>query len=143
MILDKLLELSDKQAITTSAKSTNKIDFSQKHPNLGLNAVQMYAVATVNENFAGLTNLRISLEHSDTETGSFSAVSQSDVIPLASLKVGNQFIIPMPVTHKRYMQAAYTVTGTATSGKLSLHLTTGLQMNEPMQESSRVFGGKK
>ncbi len=46
MIIDSLLELSIKQAVTTSAASTNVVDFGLKNPNLGNGAFPLYAIST-------------------------------------------------------------------------------------------------
>ena len=42
MIIDKALQISDKQAVTASAASSDVIDFGQATPNTGLLANQLY-----------------------------------------------------------------------------------------------------
>lgn len=142
MIIDSRLELSDKQAVTATAKSTNKIDFGQKSPDLGNGHVPLYVVMTVNETFAGLSSLTVALEHSDQETSGFATFLQSEAIPVAQLKAGKQHIFTLPVSHKRFLQAGYTVAGSGSAGKLSLHITTGLQMNDAQADSPRAWGGR-
>ena len=142
MIIDSRLKLSDKQAITATAKSTNKVDFGQASPDLGNGHVPLYAVLTVNETFAGATSLTVALEHGDTEGGTFTVLLQSEAIPAAELKAGKQHVLTLPVRHKRFLQGAYTVGGTATAGKISLHIASGLQLNEPKPDSPRAWGGK-
>ena len=142
MILDTRLELSDKQAVTTTATSANTIDFGQKSPDLGGAPTPLYAVFTVNETFAGLTSLALQVQHSDTENSGFAVLLAWAAIPLAELKAGKQVVIPMPMQHKRFVRFSYNVNGTATAGKVSLHIVSGLQLNEPQPDSPRAWGGK-
>lgn len=142
MILDSLLTLSDKQAVTTTAGSTNTVDFKQKTPNLGGSPTPLYAVMTVDETFTGLTSLTLEIQDSAQETSGFLAAITSAAIPLADLKAGRSFVLQLPMTHKRYVRGAYRVAGTATAGKVSLHIATGLQLNDPQPESPRVWSSK-
>ena len=48
MIIDKFNQVSDAQAVTASAASTDVIDFGQANPNSGLNANTTLAI-TVDE----------------------------------------------------------------------------------------------
>lgn len=142
MILDTRLELSDKQAVTTTAGSTNTVDFKQKTPNLGGAPTRLYAVMTVQETFVGLTSLTLELQDSDQETSGFVAAVAGHAVPLADLKVGFQYVLPLPLKHKRFVRGAYRIAGTATAGKVSLHIVNGLQMNEAQPDSPRAWGGR-
>lgn len=142
MIIDSRLELSDKQAVTGTTTSTNTIDFGQKSPDLGGAPTQLYAVMTVQEKFTGLTTLTLEIQDSEQETSGFAAAVAGHAIPLASLQVGFQYVLPLPLKHKRYVRGAYRTAGTATAGKVSLHIVNGLQMNEAQADSPRTWGGR-
>lgn len=142
MILDSHLELSNKQAVTATAESTNTIDFTQKAPDLGGAPTRLYAVMTVSETFAGLTSLTLALQHSNLENSGFTTALAGEAIPLAGLKAGAQYVLPLPMRHKRFVRGQYTVNGAASAGKVSLHIVSGLQLNEPQPDSPRVWGGR-
>jgi len=138
MFLDSRLEFSDRQVVTSTATTTNIVDFGQKKPNLGGAPTHLYVVMTVNQTFAGLTGLTLELEESDQESSGFAAVAKGKELKPADLAVGAQYIIPMPLHHKRYIRGRYVVAGTATAGKVSLHIVNGLQDNEPQPNSPRI-----
>lgn len=143
MIIDSLLELSIKQAVTTSAASTNVVDFGTKKPNTGNAAYNLYAVFTIPESFAG-GSLTISLQDSADGTNFANVISGVTVTVTATdLKAGSQYVIPMPVSHRRYIRAYYAVTGSMTAGKINCAIVSGLQNNEPAPESQKVWSGKK
>lgn len=143
MIIDSLLELSIKQAVTTSAASTNTVDFGTKKPNTGNAAQNLYAVFTIPESFAG-GSLTISLQDSADGTNFANVITGATVtVTAADLKEGSQHVIPMPISHRRYIRAYYTVTGSMTAGKINAAIVSGLQNNEPMPESRKVWSGKK
>ena len=143
MIIDSLLELSIKQAVTTSAASTNVVDFGTKKPNTGNAAQNLYAVFTIPESFAG-GSLTISLQDSADGTNFANVITGVTVTVTATdLKAGSQYVIPMPVSHRRYIRAYYAVTGSMTAGKINCAIVSGLQNNEPMPESRKVWSGKK
>lgn len=141
MIIDSLLELSIKQAVTTSAASTNTVDFGTKKPNTGNAAQNLYAVFTIPESFAG-GSLTISLQDSADGTN-FANVITGVTVTAADLKAGSQYVIPMPVSHRRYIRAYYAVTGSMTAGKINCAIVNGLQNNDPAPESQKVWSGKK
>lgn len=141
MIIDSSLELSIKQAVTTSAASTNVVDFGLKNPNLGNGPSPLYAVFTVNEAFTG-GSMIIALQDSENNT-SFTNVITSVSIAATDLKAGAQYVMPLPVKHRRYIRAYYVFTGSTTAGKINAAIVSGLQNNEPMPESRKVWSGKK
>lgn len=142
MIIDSLLELANNQAVTTSAVSQNTIDFKQKNPNLGGSPTQLYAVMTIQETFVGATDMSLHLQDSAQETVGFERMAAGMPIPLAQLKAGYQYVLPLSFNHKRYVRGMFSVSGTATAGKVSLHIVQGLQHNPPQPDSPRVWGGK-
>lgn len=141
MILDSLLELSNKQAVTGTANSTNTVDFTAKQPKTGAGFQQLYVVFTVNESFVGGTSLQVSLEDSENNS-QFKKIVTGEAIPVANLKAGAKVIIPMPVSHRRYLRASYTASGAFTAGKISAHITNSIQDWEAMPESPNAWSGR-
>ena len=121
MILDKALQLSDNQAVTASAASTNVIDQL-----VGGDAYEpVFVVASVSEDFAGLTALTIDIQTADDENFTTPVtLLSSGAIPAADLKAGSEpFKARLPFGTFRYIRAYYTVAGTGTAGKISLNMT--------------------
>ena len=143
MILDSTLQLAAGQAVTASAATENTIDFGQKTPNLGMGHSPLYAVLTVPVAFAGLTSLRFSLQDSDKEAADFVDVLSGLNLKAADLTAGAQYVLPLPVAHKRYLRGYFTVQGTATAGKVNVVIASGIQMNNPAPESPNVYGSRK
>jgi hypothetical protein len=137
MILDKNLILSELQAVTATAISANVID-------LGINGIVPYEAAAaamnlgagneipfllmVNEDFAALTSLTVTIETSAAAAlTSPTVLYTSGAIPLATLKAGYKLPIRwMPdAPLLRYLGIRYTVTGTnASAGKVSAAVST-------------------
>jgi len=137
MLTDLFTTLSDKQAITASAPSTNVYDN-------GIAGTPKYAKAAmsrdigkgdatainvqVTEAFNNLTSLTVALEVDDAVGFGTATVVQSVVVPVARLTAGRKippFYLPEGMD-KRYWRLNYTVTGTApTTGKISAALVFG------------------
>ena len=135
MIIDSLLELSIKQAVTTSAASTNVVDFGLKNPNLGNGPSPLYAVFTVPEAFTG-GSMTIALQDSENNTN-FTNVITGVTIAATDLKAGAQYVLPLPVKHRRYIRAYYAVTGSMTAGKNNAAIVRGLQNNDKKPETRK------
>lgn len=139
MIIDKLLQVSDAQAVTASAASTDVIDFGQANPNSGINHKTSLAI-TVDETAtaAGAATVTFSVQDS-ADNSSFADVAVTAAIGKAALPAGAQVLIPMPVVHRRYVRAYYTVaTGPLTAGKFSAQIVTGVQANRAYPDSPRI-----
>lgn len=120
MFIDSTLVLSDKQAVTASAASANTIDQLAA----GGAKNRCVAVAVVDENFAGLTGLKVSLQTADASAFSSAKELFSATFATADLKKGKTlFKLSLPHETKRYIRGYYTVTGTGTAGKISLFIT--------------------
>lgn len=137
MIMDLFTTLSDKQAITASAPSTNVYD-------AGIAGTPKFAKGPVirdlgrgdpipiniqvTETFNTLTSLTIALEADDAVGFGSATIVQSIVIPLAQLVAGRKippFFLPEGL-NKRYFRLNYTVTGpNPTLGKISAALVFG------------------
>ena len=134
MILDNQTLLSNAQAITADAGSTNQIDLSPRASGVTLdigpgNPVPLFI--QVVETFNNLTSLVVSVQvDEDSSFGSATTVVSTAAIPLASLVAGYKFNLDwVPrLTNERYMRVYYDITGTAPStGKI----TAGISLSGP------------
>lgn len=131
MIIDKNLQVSNEQAVTASAASTDVIDFGQANPNVGAND-RANMVVTVDEAAAaaGAATVTISVQDS-ADNSTFADVAVTAAIPKATLVAGYQHVIPMPTKLRRYCRVYYTVyTGPLTAGKFSAQVVAGFQQNQ-------------
>ena len=141
MILDNTLLLSDAQAITGDAASTNVIDLGAAGKVFGAAANltrdvgkgnKITLLAQVVADFNTLTSLTIKVEVDTADTfGSPKAVAEQ-VIPLADLKAGKTFSIMYvpPGADERYLRLYYDVTGSNPStGKITAGVVAAVQTN--------------
>jgi len=138
MIIDKALQVSNEQAVTSSAASTDVIDTGQTTPDLG--ASDLYLVITTDEaaTASGSATVTFSLQDS-ADNSSFADVAVTAAIGKATLVAGYQRIIPLPIRLRRYLRAYYTVaTGPLTAGKFSAQIVAGYQLNVPKPDSSKI-----
>lgn len=134
MLIDKFLQLSNAQAVTATAVSTNVIDAGATgNAAIGRDigaGTPMYAVLTVGTTFtaAGLATLTAAIQSSNTEGSGYADKIASPAIPVASLVAGSRFVIPLPPGLDRYVRANYTVaTGPMLTGALSLNVVDGYE----------------
>ena len=127
MLLDQNGVLSEKQAVTTTAASTNIVDLKAAG-NFVPGA--LFAVCRVDVDFAGLTGMKVALETAENENFS-DAVELASASYLAAALTANQSLLAaaVPAGVKRYLRAKYTVTGTATAGKVTCFLTDAVDMH--------------
>lgn len=130
MILDERVLLSDQQAITATANSTNVIDLQalgitydqvQLQRKLGKGQMIPFLVQ-VTEDFDNLTDLEFIFQTDDDEAFGSATDVLSIVVPLASLVAG--YILPMDKLpreiRERYFRMRYVVNGVApTAGKVT------------------------
>lgn len=139
MHIDKLLQVSTEQAVTSSAASTDVIDFGQANPNSGMGQ-NLTMAFTVDEaaTASGAATVTFSVQDS-ADNSTFADVAVTGAIGKASLTAGAQVLIPMPIKHRRYVRAYYTVaTGPLTAGKFSAQAVVGVQLNTPQPDSPRI-----
>lgn len=124
--LDAQLELSDAQAVTATALSTNVIDLNQAAPQLA-GGEDLYLVATVNTAFASGTSIRAVLWTDNTVTVSSGAdIISGDVIVTASATAGATLLkvnLKGLDNLQQYIGLQYVVVGTMTAGKVDAYLT--------------------
>jgi hypothetical protein len=144
MIIDNTLVLSDHQAITASAASTNVWDtLAQGTParwisaygrDLGDGYMEIPLLVKVTEVFATLTSLTVDVQTDDTAAfSSATTVATSGAIGVASLTAGKEITILARVPRgvsEQYVRLYYTVAGSnATTGKVFAAVTAGNQTN--------------
>ena len=139
MFIDKALQVSNEQAVTVSAASTDSIDFGQANPNVGLDD-RSNMVITVDESAAaaGAATVTFSVQDS-ADNATFADVAVTAAIGKANLAAGQQVVIPMPPKLRRYCRVYYTIgTGPLTAGKFSAQIVTGIQQNIAQPDSARI-----
>lgn len=122
MYTDKLLRVSEDQAITADAASTNTIDLGTAR-DIG-EGTTLYMMFTVTEAFNNATSVALQVITSASADLSTPTVRTAQTIALAGLTLGARFALPIPPAlaslGQRYLGAYYDVTGTAPStGKIT------------------------
>ena len=133
-MLDNELVLSDNQAVTATAVSTNAYDAGSQAINLGAGETIEYAAHVVDASFAGLTSVQFQLIAADDAalTSNVVVIEESAAIPLASLTLGSRPFRGKlnPSVKKRYYGFNYVVVGTGTAGKLTSFMGQGIPDND-------------
>jgi hypothetical protein len=129
MLFDAKLLMSNAQAITATAASTDIIDRGDTK-DVG-RAGDIPLLIQVVEAFNTLTSLTIDLQTDDNSGFSTPRSLFQVVVPLADLKLGYQIpVITLPQKTERYLRVNYTVIGTApTLGKVTAGVVAGVQTN--------------
>jgi hypothetical protein len=133
-LYDKELILSDAQAITTTANSTNTHD--NKGTDLGRGSpTELEFVVTETFTAAGAATLTVTVTTDDnTSFSSATTLWTSSALALATLVAGYRFYVPLPPGVERYVRCTYTVaTGPMTAGKITAHL------GPPQRDDSAKF----
>jgi len=142
MIFDRTGLLSDAQAITATAASTNTIDLGATGTPYGspsalardIGNAQVPLSVSVTESFNNLTSITISIQVDDnTAFSSPVTVWTSPAYTLTQLATGAKYLLPdeFPVgTNERYVRLMYTLAGTApTLGKITAGVVAARQRN--------------
>ena len=142
MILDQTLILSDSQAITATAPSTNTIDIGQAGVPFGASTAvgrdlgigqDIALTLNVTQAFNNLTSLQVTLQSDDTAAFSSPKEIASRTFTLAEINSTKMlpFLAEFPQgSDEQFIRALYTVTGTApTTGKIFLGVVAGKQQN--------------
>lgn len=125
MILDKQIQLSDAQALTATAYSTNTIDLGDVTPKRDIgDGEPMALVVSVDVALAGTSptfDVRfVQSANANLSSDDDLAISQQ----YTSLAAGSQItlLIPMGAITKRYIGAQYTLGGTSPTITVTTHL---------------------
>lgn len=134
MIIDKNLQLSDGQTLTTTATSADTIDAgaTRKGPQRDIgDGEQLYAVFVMDSNTAAAGAATVTFAIQDSaDNATFADVVASGPIGKAALAAGAHVVLPLPPGMRRYIRANYTVaTGPLTGGKVSAQIVLDYQRN--------------
>lgn len=131
-IIDRYLQVSNAQAITATAASTDVIDAgATKNAAIGRDlggGTALFMEFTVAQTFtaAGAGTLTLALQDSQ-DNATFADVLTTPPLALASLTVGSRFYIPLPAKMRRYIRANYAVgTGPMTAGIINAQIVDGM-----------------
>jgi hypothetical protein len=122
MITDSLLRVSEDQAVTSTAYSTNTIDLSVAR-DVG-EGTALYMNFALTEAFANGTNLTFEVVTSaNANLSSHDVIGSSATIATAALTLGKNIVVrinpDIAGKGKRYLGARYVVTGTMNAGKVT------------------------
>jgi hypothetical protein len=143
MILDRTGLLSENQAITATAASTNVVDLGKTGTPYGSLSALRRDVGRgegvpffigVTESFNNLTSLTITIQTDDNAAfSSPTTVYTTPAYTLAQLATGGAHLLPdeLPVgTNEQFFRLLYTVAGTApTTGRITAGVTMARQTN--------------
>ena len=122
MITDSLLRVSEDQAVTSTAYSTNTIDLSVAR-DVG-EGKTLYMNFALTEAFANGTNITFQVVTSaNANLSSHDVVGSSTTIATAALTLGKNIVVAInpqiASKGKRYLGARYVVSGTMNAGKVT------------------------
>lgn len=122
--IDAQNEMSDAQAVTVTAVSTNVIDLNQATPRYA-GAEDLFVTVKVNTLFAGGTSIRAVLWTDDTTTVTDGAdIISGDVVLTAAATAGTSLLTVnlknLPL--QQYLGVQYVVVGTMSGGAVDANL---------------------
>jgi len=122
MITDKLLRVSEDQALTTTAVSTNTIDLSVAR-DVG-EGTSLYMNFAVTEALANGTSVKFEvISSAAANLGTPTVIGSSDAILTAALTLGKNVVVrinpDIAGKGQRYLGARYTIAGTFNAGKVT------------------------
>ena len=122
MITDKLLRVSEDQAVTSSAYSTNTIDLGTAR-DVG-EGTALYMNFALTEAFANGTSITFEVVTSpNANLSSHTVIGSSATILTAALTLGKNIVVrinpDIAGKGKRYLGARYVVAGTMNAGKVT------------------------
>ena len=122
MITDKLLRVSEDQAVTTTAYSSETIDLGTAR-DVG-EGTALYMNFALTEAFANGTNITFEVVTSaNANLSSHDVIGSSATIATAALTLGKNIVVrinpDIAGKGKRYLGARYVVTGTMNAGKVT------------------------
>lgn len=116
MFVDSQTLLSDAQALTATADSTNYIDLGvDRDIGRGCPQALVIVVDTAADTANADETYQFQVETDDNTSFSSSTIIADRTIAGASLTAGSRHVIPLGLTNERYLQAVYTLGGTTPS----------------------------
>lgn len=111
MMLDSFLQLSDAQALTATAASTNHINLGSDR-DMG-KGEPMALVVTVGVALAGTSpTFQVAIQTDDNSSFSSATTLQSSET-FTALAAGDKVVVPLGHTNEQYLRANYTLGGTS------------------------------
>lgn len=136
-IFDAELMFSDNQAVTATASSETIIDCGQELLTTGLNgAMDLFVAVIPTTDFTGTGTIQVSLQESDTKTGSYTSLV---TLPATTATSFGRSLIPMPLVHKQFLKLVYTVSGTVADGKISAGITRSVDLQQDYKAEDYTF----
>jgi len=122
MITDKLLRVSEDQAVTSTAVSTNTVDLGSAR-DIG-EGTPLYMNFAVTEAFANGTSVTFEVITSASDNlGTPTVIGSSTAVATAALTLGKNVVVRLNPDiggkGQRYLGARYTVAGTMNAGKVT------------------------
>ena len=122
MITDSLLRVSEDQALTTTAVSTNTVDLSVAR-DMG-EGTTLYMNFAVTEALANGTSVTFEvITSASANLGTPTVIGSSAAIVTASLTLGKNIVVTLNPSiagkGQRYLGARYTIAGTFNAGKVT------------------------
>ena len=130
MITDQFLRVSDAQAVTTTAVSTNTIDLSvARDVGEGKELLMHFAVTAA---MVGGTSIKFEvISSAAANLSSPTVIGSSDAVVTASLTLGKSIAVvinPQIASEgQRYLGARYTVSGTYSAGTITADIVETIQ----------------
>lgn len=150
MILDALLEMSDAQAVTATAISTNVIDLGPVTDNVLRDigtGEEVYLVLSIPTTFtaggaATLTAALVSDSTVNLATSPTTHVTVLNAAAVATLTAGSLYAVKLPAgNYERYLGIQYTVaTGPMTAGAIDAFLSKDVQMYRAYADRTPIDG---
>lgn len=120
MIIDKQNLLSNAQALTATADSTNYIDLGvDRDIGKGEPMALVVSVGVAADSGTGDETYQFQLETDDNTSFSSSTIVADATIAAASLTAGSIHVIGIGLANERYLQGVFTLGGTTPSATIS------------------------
>lgn len=145
MILDKLLMLSEAQAVTNTAASTDVIDLGPidgTRRDIGVGyPLEVFVNVNTTAAAAGAATVNIALQTSP-DNSTWTTLATSGDLALTALTAGKRVLSQkVPQGVQRYLRMNYTVgTGPLTAGAFTAGINLDVDNNSPYPIRSRITG---
>lgn len=145
MILDKLLMFSEKQAVTTTATSTDVIDLGPidgTRRDIGVGyPLEFWTTVNTTATAAGAATVNVQLQTSP-DNSTWTTIASSGDLALSALVAGKRIVSQkVPSGVQKYLRVNYTVgTGPLTAGAFTSGINLDVDNNNPYPTRSKITG---